>query len=273
MSLVSEALRKARQEAAERGEKQRGMTFRTTVTLGGGRTSRRPGWVIALVVLAALGGAAAAWLVLSPGSAARPSAPRLAQADAPPSAPQSASSAASAPSPTPTSSPASASAAGAQPASTPASPATLAPVADVSSWPVTQPRRETASPAAPRARATRAPAPARPHATVAPPFPSGPGAVTVVPVAAPPTAPAPPRATARPARAPGPERTFVLEADIGGTKLHLDFIVSRSQNPFARINGEQVVIGSVLAGYTVEEIAPEFVRLAGPAGIVVIRTH
>ena len=66
MSLVSEALRKARQDAAEKGAKQRGMVFRTTVVLGSEGAGARLGWIVAGIVAAsALAGAGVAWWVLT----------------------------------------------------------------------------------------------------------------------------------------------------------------------------------------------------------------
>ena len=62
MSLVSEALRKARQEAAERGAARKGVVIRTTVMLPSRRTGLTPG-------AAAVLGAAAVSLLLKPGRA------------------------------------------------------------------------------------------------------------------------------------------------------------------------------------------------------------
>ena len=65
----------------------------------------------------------------------------------------------------------------------------------------------------------------------------------------------------------------MLDADLGKVKLHLDYIVYRSKDPFASINGQEVVIGSIIEGFTVEEIAPESVRLRHARGAVVLRAH
>jgi hypothetical protein len=67
------------------------------------------------------------------------------------------------------------------------------------------------------------------------------------------------------------ERTFGLDADLGYAKLHLDYIVYRSKAPFAGINGRQVTIGTIIEGFTVEEIGPDDVRLRDANGLVVLR--
>jgi hypothetical protein len=69
------------------------------------------------------------------------------------------------------------------------------------------------------------------------------------------------------------EREFVVDADLGYAKLHLDYVVYRPGSPFAGINGQQVMIGSVIEGFQVEEIGPELVRLRDRRGQVVLRTH
>jgi hypothetical protein len=69
------------------------------------------------------------------------------------------------------------------------------------------------------------------------------------------------------------EREFVVDAELGYAKLHLDYVVYRPGSPFAGINGQQVMIGSVIEGFQVEEIGPELVRLRDRRGTVVLRTH
>ena len=80
-----------------------------------------------------------------------------------------------------------------------------------------------------------------------------------------------PDAARQAAAAGARERTFGLDADLGYAKLHLDYIVYRSKAPFAGINGQQVTIGSVIEGFTVEEIGPDDVRLRDAKGPVVLR--
>jgi hypothetical protein len=69
------------------------------------------------------------------------------------------------------------------------------------------------------------------------------------------------------------ERSFIVDADLGYAKLHLDYVVYRPTSPFAGINGQQVIIGSVIEGFQVEEIGPESVRLRDRRGAVVLRVH
>jgi hypothetical protein len=81
-------------------------------------------------------------------------------------------------------------------------------------------------------------------------------------------------APAHPAERPTPtERVFVLHADVGYTRLDLDFIVYKPSAPFGRINGQDIVPGSIVAGFVVEEIGPDFVRLADSHGPLILRVH
>lgn len=68
-------------------------------------------------------------------------------------------------------------------------------------------------------------------------------------------------------------RVFIVSADLGYAKLVLDFIAYRPRAPFAGINGTQVAVGSVVEGFTVEEIGPERVTLRDARGAVVLRAH
>ncbi|HPS79165.1 MAG TPA: hypothetical protein PLS53_13485 [Thermoanaerobaculaceae bacterium] len=77
-----------------------------------------------------------------------------------------------------------------------------------------------------------------------------------------------------PVSSPAPrERAFVLDADLGRVKLHLDFVVYKPSAPFAGINGQQVVPGSIVEGWLVEEIGRDSVRLSDGRGKVVLRTR
>ena len=290
MSLVSEALRKARQQAAERGEKQRGVSFRTTVVLGGGRAARGPGLFVALVVVAAaLLGAAVAWVALSPRGPARAPGSSVARTDASAVAPAGPATVPASPA---RGEQAARRAQEAAPRSAPVPPPPAAGAPEVPAIaaatptaPATAPTPAEPEAAAPDVNAAGQPRAAEPRHALVPPYPnrSGTVAATEDEEAAPPAAAAAPPPLAKPAgrtsagreagEGPGGEHVYVLEADLGKTKLHLDFLVYRAKDPFAQINGQQIVIGSVLEGYTVQEISPEFVRLTGPAGGVVIRTH
>jgi hypothetical protein len=280
MSLVSEALRKARAEAAERGARHRGVVFRTTVVLGPKGTRLSVPWLAILVVAAAVAGAGIAWWALSPrgsvASAPLPtdhavlapgsptSTPKGATADGTPTAtptsapeppqPTPAAGAAAPPTRTPGPQPDSAAArvrpTGGQGQSpeqrarpTPMLTRLMPPIADVSAAPPVV----TPEPAEPRAEANGARPGTRPAATRG--------------------------AEAAAGTAPEGERSFGLDADLGYAKLHLDYIVYRSKAPFAGINGQQVIVGSVVAGFTVEAIAAESVLLRDAQGTVELRVH
>lgn len=281
MSLVSEALRKARQEAAEKGAQQRGVVFRTTVVLGPKGTRFSVGWLAVLVVaVAVLAGAGIAWWTLSSRggpafverSTANPAPPAAASTAALQVAPVHASST-TVPAPTPPPSRAALAAGAASPA-----PRT----AEV------QPDQAVTSPGQMGGEATaevQAAGPTPPLTALMPPVvdvsaappvatPETPAAAATPTRGAPAAAPAVTRgapAASGPARER--ERSFVLDADLGTVKLHLDYIVYRSKDPFASINGQQVTIGSIIEGFTVEEIDLEVVRLRDSRGTVVLRAH
>jgi hypothetical protein len=69
------------------------------------------------------------------------------------------------------------------------------------------------------------------------------------------------------------ERSFVLDADLGNVKLHLDFLVYKPSAPFASVNGQQVVPGSIISGFRVDEIGPDAVRLSDSRTRVVLRVR
>lgn len=79
-----------------------------------------------------------------------------------------------------------------------------------------------------------------------------------------------PRPTPR-MTAPTGERVFDVEADLGYAVLTLDYIAFRATDPFAQINGRDVRVGSTVEGFTVEEIGPSSVRLRDPRGPLVLR--
>lgn len=86
------------------------------------------------------------------------------------------------------------------------------------------------------------------------------------------TEPAPPAAdAATPIAGPGGERIFEVEADLGYASLTLGFIVARSTNPFAEINGTEVRVGSEIDGFVVEAIEANRVVLRDDNGPLVLR--
>ncbi len=258
MSLVSEALRKARAESLAGGGHPRGVVFRTTVVLGARGPRIGLGWLLggAVLAAAAAGGALAWWLL--PGRGGIPPAPRSTSATATEGAARP-----SAPAPTPRGAdanpPGRESPAVAAPPATAGTAAGRAATLGPASAPnddavaATAPAAETAKPARRPADAERQSlpvAPAQEH-----PEPAHDAT----------------RQAAAAAAAGARERTFGLDADLGYAKLHLDYIVYRSKAPFAGINGQQVTIGTIIEGFTVEEIGPEDVRLRDAKGLVVLR--
>jgi len=68
-------------------------------------------------------------------------------------------------------------------------------------------------------------------------------------------------------------RDFVAEVDLGVTKLNLDYILYRSNDPYAEINGTEVHVGNHIEGFVVEEITRDFVRLSDKNGPLVLRVR
>ena len=69
------------------------------------------------------------------------------------------------------------------------------------------------------------------------------------------------------------ERSFKIDADLGYAKLHLDYLVYKPSAPFGRVNGQDVIVGTVVNGFVVEEIGADFIRLRDRRGPVVLRVH
>ncbi|HSO22806.1 MAG TPA: hypothetical protein VLT81_07855 [Chondromyces sp.] len=82
---------------------------------------------------------------------------------------------------------------------------------------------------------------------------------------------APPTPGVPQGRGPTGERVYVLDADLGDVRLSLDFIVFRQVRPFAEINGVEVYEGSEIEGFTVEKIEADQVTLRDAAGPLVLR--
>ncbi len=74
---------------------------------------------------------------------------------------------------------------------------------------------------------------------------------------------------------PSPEamapKEFVLRAQLPEAELTLDFLVYGGAKSFARINGQDVMVGDLVAGFTVETIQEDRVVLRGPTGTVVLK--
>jgi hypothetical protein len=68
-------------------------------------------------------------------------------------------------------------------------------------------------------------------------------------------------------------RVFIVEANLGYATLSLDYIVYRSEDPFAEINGIELHEGSWLDGFTVEKIERDRVMLRDNRGPLVLRVR
>ncbi len=66
---------------------------------------------------------------------------------------------------------------------------------------------------------------------------------------------------------------FVGEGSLGKATFRLDYLAYRPDDPFVQINGIELHQGWEIAGYTVERIQTDRVILVGPAGKIVLRTH
>jgi hypothetical protein len=229
VSLINEALRKARSEVTAREGRARRLP---TALAGGPRRPRSGAGLVAVTLVAgaaALGGAAAAWWAFGRDSKA-PARPTTAVAGEP-----------AAPGPLPTAAPAPA-VAGWQPTGAlPDAPVRGGPALD-------------GAPPAPIAEGP----PAKPTAASA--------AVTADPAPVDISTPAPPPHAA-------PERSYVLTAELGYARLHLDYIVYKPSAPFGRVNGQDIIVGSVVDGFVVEEIGESHVRLHDARGPVVLRVR
>lgn|GEM_PF-2449401 len=208
MSLISEALRKARAEQRRR-EIERGVAPAPLPALPPPRTGFPFFGVLAASLLSALVAAFAVWL--------------LTRTEAP-SPPQPEPAAGLVPNPP-------------QAASAPSPPA--------------KPKHQTSGPSA--LPETRAPAQATPPPTpknLQPPTPEG-------------------RRSPSP---PGPYE-LVVEGQVDGVTLHLDFLVYGAGRSFASINGQEVRPGSAVDGFVVEQILEDRVLLGGPKGKVVLKVR
>ncbi len=66
---------------------------------------------------------------------------------------------------------------------------------------------------------------------------------------------------------------FVGEARIGGITLTLDYLVYRTDNPFAQINGQDVRVGGFVEDFLVEAITIDRVVLSQGDTTIVLRVH
>ncbi len=248
MSLVSDALRKARQEAAQREGRPGPSRFPAAIVHSSRGSRLGLGLVLGAVItlLAAGGGGLVAWWILG-GGASRQPAVGAGQTTTPPS-------------PVDRDLPVA--------AGEPAPSAPAPPIGEESR------RALAAPPAIPSERTVAAGATGEPGA-------SAHGSVSSAATAADRPGPAPAAPTTRtearapeesPSSASGP-REFVAEARLGDTTLVLDYIAYRPSDPFAQVNGIELHEGSHIDGFTVEKIARDRVELRDERGLVVLRVR
>ncbi len=253
MSLISEALRKARAEAAEREGRRQGVPRALALPPKRSRSGLRVALIAAIALGAALAGGGIAWWALASHRAAtRAAGGATARGTPAPGLAAAAGVADAGPEAAPRSSPPQ---------------QALLPIGDVSG--AAGPSPAAAPVKAPRERIV-SPAPSSgepPRATPAPrPTQGTPGAEEGRE-----SKPSPSAAAVERSAHQERERSFAIDADLGYAKLHLDYIVYRRGSPFAGINGGQVFVGSVIDGFTIEEIAEDSVRLRDSRGTVVLR--
>ncbi|HZI63595.1 MAG TPA: hypothetical protein VFE44_02380, partial [Thermoanaerobaculia bacterium] len=228
LSLISEALKRARLEAARREGEERRTVYASAPAYAPRR--RRPpaaALVAAGLAVGVLAGAGIYWALRAggvapgppPAAPARPAAPAAPVAKSP--APQPAAQTAPQPAPIP------------------------APVAAAAAPQPSTPQSPPIAVAPPRASAPPAPPAAPPAARAAPPAPAQP----------------PPPA------APEPGRTYSRAVDLaGGKRLELDGIVASPTEPLAMMNRRLMAPGEVIEGHTLVRIEPKRVELRGPGG-------
>jgi len=215
VSLINEALRKARQAASEHESKQPAGPFQPTRAYPSRRSGRRGGLLGMAIIVVAAGviGAVAAWWILgnheTPSSEAINNQSNFVEATPPASS----------------------------------APGALSPSDDQ-----TEPVVLTEPTAAP---ATPVVVPASEQKIVE----------HESPVAA----------TVKPIIGSNGERIFVMEAELGYASLSLGYIVARSSNAFAEINGTEVWIDSEIEGFVVEAIEADRVVLRDDKGPLILR--
>ena len=67
------------------------------------------------------------------------------------------------------------------------------------------------------------------------------------------------------------DEVYILEANLGKVHLSLDFIVFRPDDPFTEINGVELHVGGVIDGYRVKAIERDRVRLSNGRRSIVLR--
>ncbi len=262
MSLINEALKRARLEAARRDAAEKGVP-QSALPVHLPRGSRP--WLAPVAGfvagLAAVGVAAGAfWLARQPMPEAGVGSAPVAEAAGTAQAMQGAAPAMAASPPAAQQPPAAPPTAVQQPPAAPTPVAQRPPAAPPTAAPPTAVQQLPAAllPAAPTSAAQQPPA--------APTFvaqqpPAAPTFVAQQPPAAAPD-------TRQPTMAPSPlatgdRATYFREAAPSGTRIKVDFIVWSESRPFAQINGHLLSAGQTVDGYTLLEVERERVELEG----------
>lgn len=121
-------------------------------------------------------------------------------------------------------------------------------------------RDEGSAEVGPETRAVPAPAPTQPAVSEQSSQPATPSQAAA------------PRSRDQPAAPSGTEQSFLRAADVPGIgKIELAGIAWSGDRPFALVNGRVVRPGDSVAGLTVDQIEPNTVRLRGDAGVYVFR--
>jgi len=246
MSLISEALRKARQEAARREATERGSPMDHPLMIQRVAPARVGASILLgglIGGLAAIGGGLVVWWLVAGGTAPVrvPAAGQPPQVSAQPSGHDEAL----------------------PPSSATGAPSTAArPVSPASERLAGGDVTEHAAPAP--ARAARDDDATVPATTIA---------VTDEPEVAAVEEASSPAETAPGPNLPASDRVFVLDAELGYASLSLGFIVFRPDDPFAEINGWEVHEGSRVEGFTVERIDQDQVRLRDERGLLVLKVR
>lgn len=243
MSLINDALRKARQAASERSAQKSDTPFRGARLYPARqpRSGRRLAVVALIAAAAALAGASAAWWAAGRQDARHGFSKGTRQAAVPVGERPGGASAGSAPVDLPDdreTEPAISDAGAAAPAHSPAIKETPAP--DSSSPPPSQAQHLSPS-------------------TLAEPAADSPRTETST------------GQGKRPSGSTGRDRVFVLEADLGYATLSLDYIVFRPKDPFAEINGIEVHEGWFVDDFVVDKIERDRVLLHDEKGPLVLR--
>jgi hypothetical protein len=68
-------------------------------------------------------------------------------------------------------------------------------------------------------------------------------------------------------------REALIDADLGYAKLHLDYLVYRPGSPFGRVNGQDVIVGSTVDGFRVDEITADYIKVSDRRTVVILRVR